>query len=580
MDTNKKYILPRTIVLAACSLLLAGACDNNAYDGIGTDTPAKEVPLNFNASIEKTEVEQTRAITTPTTDFDGTSYTFGMSIKSDNGNEIVTGSSDMTALMERTDASAPWNWSFTSNAGNLPVVPMSQEGKTLKVIAYYPRIPSDPDNACTNGIPFDFTSTTDLKQTDLLYNTNTTYIVPSTDQSKVDIPLQFRHAYTWIVLNIRKYVSSGPSCTLESVILDNLTDAGWVKNQGLINPETGLVKDGANSGPIGVTLNPGVELSATEDQTYEFLVPSFMDPKVQNNELILVFKVNGINELFILNREYLNQISDDSGQKSFGFRQGYKNTYNLIYNNSSLSMNIQNWTSEVISGGFGADITYPGNFIKVYLRDSKYYWANATIPGVGYKPYPPKSTYLTVGEHLYANYVTTVAYGGNGAYVPVNTPLSSSLPTGNVLGITDDINVYTNENVYPNLMVTNQNISTVPVPWEDENGELVAKGLCRNYRGGGKTGWRLPRASELRTILVLVSYNTNEPPLQEQLGFHLNTNRYRPYWTSTEVDENRAWSMYYYNDALGYKEAGPVLSAENKSMKLSVRCVRDMEPGE
>ena len=108
MDTNKKHTLPRTIILAACSLLLAGACDNYAYDGPDSDTPAREVPLNFNASIEKTEDTQSRAITSPTDDFTGNTYSFGMSItKSENGSEIFQGSSDMTATMKRSDSSTP-----------------------------------------------------------------------------------------------------------------------------------------------------------------------------------------------------------------------------------------------------------------------------------------------------------------------------------------------------------------------------------------------------------------------------------------------------------------------------------------
>lgn len=68
MDTNNKYTYPRAIILAACSLLLAGACDN--YDGSGSDTPGREVRLNFNASIENTEGAQSRSIT-GITDFSG-----------------------------------------------------------------------------------------------------------------------------------------------------------------------------------------------------------------------------------------------------------------------------------------------------------------------------------------------------------------------------------------------------------------------------------------------------------------------------------------------------------------------------
>ena len=62
--------------------------------------------------------------------------------------------------------------------------------------------------------------------------------------------------------------------------------------------------------------------------------------------------------------------------------------------------------------------------------------------------YPPRPAYLTAGEHLFKNYLTTVAYGGNGAYVPVKAPDLSKLPTDG-LKITDDINVYTEEKAYP-----------------------------------------------------------------------------------------------------------------------------------
>ena len=479
MDTNKKHTLPRTIILAACSLVLAGACDNYAYDGMEPDTPAKEVPLNFNASIEKTEDTQSRIIV-PTTDFTANSYSFGMSItKSENGNEIFQGSSDMTATMERPGSSTPWNWSFIDNANQSSVTPVGLEGKALKVVAYYPRVSTGTKNVYTDGIPFDFSDKTNLQQTDLLYNIDTIYPFTQSDKPVATIPLRFRHAYTWIVLNITKYVDKGEKFSLNSVALDNL-GGSWIKNQGAIDPETGLAKDGATVGPIGVTVDPPVELSTTETLTYEFLVPSFMDAKVGDGEIVLILNVNGINELFLLDKAYLNQ-SDDA--KSFGFRQGYKNTYNLVYNNSALGLSIQNWSSEVINGGFGDDITPPGSgsYMRIEFQNTNNYWPTALVPGnLNPTKYPPRPAYLTAGEHLFKNYLTTVAYGGNGAYVPVKAPDLSKLPTDG-LKITDDINVYTEEKAYPVIQITQNDVSVMPVPWENENGELVAKELCRKY---------------------------------------------------------------------------------------------------
>ncbi|WMI96514.1 fimbrillin family protein [Bacteroides fragilis] len=567
MDTNNKYTYPRAIILAACSLLLAGACDN--YDGPGSDTPGREVRLNFNASIESTEGTQSRSIT-GITDFSGNSYAFGMSItKSENGSEIFKGSSDMTATMERTSATVPWNWAFIDNSNNLSVTPAGPEGKALKVLAYYPAVSSATKDVYTNGIPFDFSAKTGLKQTDLLYNTSTIYPFAPSDGSVATVPLNFRHAYTWIVFNITKYVNKGPEFKLSSVTLDNL-GGSWIKNQGAIDPETGLAKDGATAGPIGVTVEPAVVLSTTEVRTYEFLVPSFMDTKVGNGEIVLVLNVNGINEIFTLDKAYLNQ-SDD--RKSFGFRQGYKNTYDLSFNNSALSLSIQNWSSEVIDGDFGGDIVPPGdqNYKWMNLDNGSLLWPSATYPGASYPTtYPKKSGYLTANEHPYEDYLTTVAYGGNGAYVPVNTPDPATLPK-NGLKITDDINVYTMEKAHQILQVTKNDVSIAPVPWEDGNGRLVAKELCRKYNGGGFHNWRLPRASELRAVLVLVSGNGSA---LYDLNFGKDENRNKPYWTGTEVNENEAWGMSY-DHAGVVVDSKLVLSPYDKKTSCSVRCVRD-----
>lgn len=569
MDTNNKHTLPRAIILAACSLLLAGACDS--YDGLGPDTPAKEVPLNFNASIEKAETAQSRSFT-PIDGFTGNSYSFGMSItKSENGSEIFKGSSDMTATMERTGSTVPWNWSFFDNSNHSSVTPAGPEGKELKVLAYYPRVSSATKDVYTNGIPFDFSAKTDLKQTDLLYNTSTIYpFTPPSNEPVATVPLNFRHAYTWIVLNITKYVNKGPEIKLSSVTLDNL-GSSWIKNQGAIDPETGLPKDGATAGPIGVTVDPPVILSTTEVRTYQFLVPSFMDTKVGDGDITLLLNVNGIKEIFPLNKVYLNR-SDDG--KSFGFRQGYKNTYDLVYNNSALSLSIQNWSSEVINGDFGGNIVPPGAGDYKWINlTNQYYWPSATKPGDSWqKTYPPKPTYLDAGTHLYEGYLTTVAYGSNGSYVPVKTPDPATLPTDG-LKITDDINVYTNEEAYPVIQITRNDISIAPVPWEDGSGLLVAKELCRKYNGGGFHNWRLPRASELRAVLVLVSANGST--LSNDLNFGSDESRNKPYWTGTEVNENEAWGMYIDYGGTVTSTKMVLSPYDKKTTSCSVRCVRD-----
>ena len=569
MDTNNKHALLRAIILSTCSLLLAGACDNHAFDGMGPDTPGREVRLDFNASIENMEGAQSRSIT-GITDFSGNSYVFGMSVtKSENGSEIFKGSSDMTATMERSGAAAPWNWSFLDNSNHSSVTPAGPEGKALKVVAYYPVVSSATKDVYTNGIPFDFSAKTGLKQTDLLYNTGTLYPFAPSEGSVATVPLNFRHAYTWIVLNITKYVDKGSEFNLSSITLGNL-GGSWIKNKGAIDPETGLPKDGATAGSIGVTIDPAVALSTTEVYTCEFLVPSFMDTKVGNGEITLVLNINGINEVFSLDKIYLNQ-SDD--RKSFGFRQGYKNTYDLVFNNSALGLSIQNWSSEVINGEFGGDITPPGgqDYKWMNLDNGSLYWPTATYPGASYATtYPKKSGYLAANEHPYEAYLTTVAYGGNGAYVAVNTPDPATLPKDG-LKITDDINVYTKEKARQILQMTKNDVSIAPVPWEDGNGLLLAKELCRKYNGGGFHNWRLPRASELRAVFVLVSGSGS----LADLNFGKDETRNKPYWTGTEVNENEAWGLYI-DKRTAIADCKVVLSPYNKkTTSCSVRCVRD-----
>lgn len=571
MDTNKKHTLPREIILAACSLLLAGACDNRAYEGMEPDTQAREVPLNFNASIENTEVAQSRTIIhSMEGGLTGNAYKFGMSItKSENGSEVFSGSSDMKATMSRKTGSGPWEWSFTNNSNNQPVTPVGPEGKALKVVAYYPMVKDSPTkDVYTNGIPFDFSAKTGLVQTDLLYNTKTDYPFTPSDAPVATIPLNFRHAYTWIVLNITKYVEKDKQVKLSSVSLDNL-GGSWIKNKGAIDPATGLAMDRSIAGPIGVTLTPPGVLSTTTPLTYEFLVPSFMDPKVGNGEIVIALNIDGIDESFILDKAYLNK-SDDG--KSYGFRQGYKNTYNLVYNNSALNMTIQNWSSEVIEGGFGGTITPPGDtdYKLVDFKAPVYFWPSADLPGgQGWaEKYPPQPNYLGANDHPYEKYLTTVAYGGNGEYVDVNSP-QPPFPT-NGLKITDDINVYTQEQVFQKIQITKEDVSVAPVPWEDENGLLVAKELCRKYNGGGFQNWRLPRATELRAVLVLVSTNGN----LSGLNFGKDANRNKPYWTGTEVNINEAWGMFY-DHGSSTAESTLVLSPYDKKETASVRCVRD-----
>lgn len=554
MDTRKKYSLSGAIIIVSCFLLLAGACED--IDRIEMETQTKNVLLDFNASTSNTVTAGTRSPDI-VDKFSKNSYNFGLSVTK-NGNPTIPGSDNMTAIMSRPGAGSPWNWEFKDNAHN-PVTPRGPSGKPLKIKAYYYDALS-PGNgqivatAFTDGIPFDFTQTDDPKQKEILYNTNTSYTIPSTGTDKVTIPLQFQHAYSWVSIWVTKYVNKD-GFKLSSVSIDNLS-GDWIKNKGKIDVETGLAMQGATVGSIGER-RVATELSVNPDFaiTYDFLVPSFMDAGVKDEDIAITLIINGHKEVFPLDRAHLNQDGD-----KYGFRQGYYNTYNLEFNNSSLNMRLISWTSTTINGNFGTSPSVPTNYSRIDLRNVKYYWGSLN-----------KGIFLNAGTHLYDNYLTTVSYGGNGEYVPAKP---KSVTSGDAI-YDDDDNVAAKEGVYPYFDMTTQDVSVEPVPWEDENGQLVAKEICRKYNGGGNHDWRLPRASELRTLFLCLVFNSGNQEIRE-LNFNESSgNLGKKYWTGTEVNENDVWAMFYYNQD-DLKHRGPMIFTQDKRTKLSVRCIRDV----
>ena len=557
MDTRKKYSLSGAIIVVSCFLLLAGACEDS--DRIEMETQTKNVLLDFNASTSNTVTAGTRSPDI-VDKFSKNSYNFGLSVTK-NGNATIPGSDNMTAIMSRPGAGSPWNWEFKDNAHN-PVTPRGPSGKPLKIKAYYYDAPSSGNGqivttAFTDGIPFDFTQTNNPKQKEILYNTNTSYTIPSTGADKATIPLQFQHAYSWISIRVTKYVDEG-DFKLSGVFIDNLS-GDWIKNKGKIDVETGLAMQGATVGLIGETrsletlpVNPDFAI------TYDFLVPSFMDAGVKDESIAITLMINGHKEVFPLDRTHLNQDGD-----KYGFRQGYYNTYNLEFNNSSLNMRLINWTSTTINGNFGTSPSVPTNYSRIDY--------NTTSAGGFFWSQLNKGNILAFGTHPYDNYLTTVSYGGNGEYVPAKP---RPVTQGDAI-YDDDENVAAKEGVYPYFEMTTQDISVEPVPWEDENGQLVAKEICRKYNGGGNRDWRLPRASELRTLFLAFVYNAGRTELFN-LGFRDGTgNLEKLYWTGTEVNENGAWAVYYYNQD-DWTHRGPMISTQDKRTKLSVRCVRDV----
>lgn len=564
MNITKKHSLYPAVVVLSCCLLLAGACENT--EGLGTEVQSGDVPLHFKVDMVKTTASETRAFT-PVEDFTGKSYSFGLSVTKDNEakGEVFPGSGDMTAVMDNFSTKPEVKWEFKDNAtGSIVTTPTVPVGKPLRIIAYYPSVKGT--GAFKDGIPFDFTKVIAPKQEEILYNMDTTITVqqPSSGNKAV-IPLKFQHAYSWIVINITKYMDKG-TYKLTDVNIDNLLGER-IKNKGFINPATGLCMPGAKAGPIGESRAGGESIPydqalVSSPLKYEFLVPAFMDSSVSNENIIITMTINGTKEIFPLQRMYLNRDGD-----KYGFRQGYKNTYNIVFDNSSLSLRILNWSSVVITENFGEKETFSNEIAKAdYDNTSVYYWPSKS--GLA------KSNFFSAGSDEYETYLTTVAYGSNGSYVPEKRPTSP--PTGSMYVCDDDWNVRDMENVYSKCWITKKDVSSAPVPWEDEKGQLLAKELCRKYRGGGYHDWRLPRASEFRGFMVFASFSS-----AQQIVLGLQNRERNLFWTATEVDESRAWAASYYYNQLDLINRGPLLYPQDKrTVEAAVRCVRIPKPGD
>lgn len=554
MDTQQKYSLSGAIITVSCFLLLAGACDNSDRLEMDTQAEVENVLLNFNASTTSTVTTGTRGMN-PIENFSKSSYVFGLSVtKNGSGSATFPGSDNMKATMTRKNGR--WDWAFTNNADN-PVTPQGPTGKPLKIKAYYDDSSGNgliTGDAFTHGIPFDLTQTNNPVKTEILYNTDTLYTIPSSGADG-EISLKFQHAYSMIIIEVTKYIDKG-AYNLSGVSIENLSGGKWIKNKGRIDPATGLAMKGAEAGPIGEVkaLEPLPLTSSGTFITYEFLVPSFMDAGVGDQTIAIVLVINGKREVFALQRAHLNQLDG-----KYGFRQGYKNKYKLEFNNSSLNLRLLDWISYEIGGEFGGSASAGVGYQTVdyvnYDKGNKAFWLSGLT-----KPLAWKGSDV---EYPYDSYLTTVAYGGNGVYIPAKPK-----QVGNV---EDDENVAASEAIRTKFQFTKENVVGVVVPWADENGVLTAKDICRNYRGNNKKDWRLPRASELRAIF---GYLVNGSGNASVALWHLNFKQGdydKLYWTGTEVDRDNAWAMSY---SLG---VGPQISPCNKRSKCYVRCIRDFK---
>lgn len=556
-------ILTVPAVLGFC--LLAVSCESNNLTG--PDDKDGMVALNFTAAVGKPQVAETRKVSDGGM-VEGTGFPnghIGMFInKAPGGGEVFQGSQKMKVQVQLGGSAL----TYRSHDENQLLTPKAFSGRKIGIAAYYPW----QNNADADGVPFDFTGNMDeVPQQDLLYYGKSEYTVPVTTNPG---QLIFKHAYARIKVNVRKSEEKGVDEKLSSVSIDNL-GGEWIKNKGKIDPATGMVKEGGNIGSIS---SYGFEstLATGSDHAFEFLVPAFMGKNVNENVAFLLM-INGKRVVFPLKKENLNHEVREDGVY-YGFAQGYTNTYNLVYDNSELKLLLIGWTSiensqslgEPAGGGSGGVLlSYP----NVFNSGSSTHWGG--YPTDGSLRDPNNST--TRNYHLYETYLSTVALGNNGVYVDGNKAIAApKLVDGRWSKYNFDKNVYMDEPPYAQIYVTSHNLTREPVVWENENGGLIAKEICRRYRGGGHSNWRLPRASELR---MLAARYVNEVDTYEAIMGRTEVTDV--FWTATERDADHAWTVRFETkdnaiDPVNYPTKKAILAYNNKKNTLAyIRCVRD-----
>lgn len=560
LHRNAPAYKPKSMVtglFAVCLCLLVSSCDKNF---IPSDDDGTSVALQFSTSIDnRGESSGSNEIVggiVRGTEFPDGTHDIGVFLKSAAGTEVSAGTGDnMKAVLARSGATNSWTYANKNN-GTISALP-SHIGKNLQVIAYYPYW----SGATATAVPFDFTDANLVNQKELLYNKPSNQTLKVVDGGR--IPLAFAHAYSLINLKISKSVDAG-TIVLQSVGIINQSGE-WIKNKGSINPATGYPNEGAQAG----SLVKG-DLSAvlnTEGTEYSFLVPAFMDKDITDDQIAFKVMVSGKESVFSLKKNHLNQ--DNSGSKTlYGFAQGTENTYILVYDNLSLSLQIRGWTSVTPEGNIG----------------------QPSIPQEGYMKWLVKHTDIksdllssitktnTITNHLYETYLLDIDRGNNG--------------TGKTSWDSKELSSVVNFESYTwyweapraPLMFALNDASPESVQWRDNDGVMVAKQLCRNYREGGYTNWRLPRMSEWYMLNLRIlsdkekNYEFFYSPSYITGGKVLGA---YDYWSGTEALVKNSGT------AGQHTEVDVVTATINKSSfvmlgktlsyasKARVRCVRD-----
>ena len=550
------------------------------------DEPAvlqKPVALSFATAVETAPEADTRVIR-PGTDFGESEYfpvgqyAIGIHLYNLNGSEVFEGSDNMQGLMTiNATGTDKDEWDYWNSQGK-PVTPRGFPGTRIRRMAYTPY----NSKATIDSIPFDFTNKVNVDpqygQANLLLCSTGETDIPA-DPLANPIQLRFKNAYTKVVLRITKKEDKNDSQNIGKVTetaIDNLT-AEWIKNRGGIDPATGYVKPTSEPGKIWN--DSTAMLTTSEPVEFTFLVPAFMDKDVQDDNFGFVLQIDGQQRLFPLKKSQLNTGADAGNNKTYGFESNRINTYNLVYNNSLLFLSLQSWNSVDASAGFGQTaehnptfwfdlslgLTPPQSAGYFFITQSQQIEEYSETSELNYPKDPTEDPYKNYKfiyrtDHLNNTYLSSVLLGGNGPAVP----------EGKGGRLYSDY-----EQPYVKLQVTALDVGGKAVVWQDGRGGLIAKDVCRNYRGNGFTDWRLPRVTEMKLIMMwAISGSKQMERFLGKTGAALEKEDAKPYWTATEanmgtpneVDENEtAWYVQgYYSKINGTNNRNYKVATRNK----------------
>lgn len=591
----KRYLKSRrgAIAFAICCLTMSSC----TWEEFPDPTPELQKPVDMSFTTVVNQAPSvaadapksgTRSIT-PGTDFGSnesfptspTPYRIGIFLLYHNGNQVFSGSYNMRAQMTMPGNPSNASWKYFSGDGS-PVTPRALPGASVQLMAYHPW--SDK-GASPDGIPFDFTSKVNApspgaqSQTNLLVcKTNNTIRIPN---AGTPIPLSFTNVYTKVVLKVRKREEHSDGVNnglLTETAIENISDE-WIKNKGEIDPKTGYVSSAASEAGR-LWDDTEVRLKVTTPKEFTFLVPAFMDSKVEDDAMAFVLTIDGQPRIFSLRRSELNY---NTANRTYGFEQNRINTYNLVYNNSLMLLSLQSWNSIEANAEFGNAATNDPNFTldlngspigMSFFMQSRQPAATVDYPKDN-TPDPTKDNnrFKKRSDHLHNTYLSSVLLGGNGPNVT------------NPGGLYDESAKV--ELPYHKLQITGIDVGGKDVVWQDEHGGLVAKDVCRNYRGSGFSDWRLPRVCEMKTIMMwAIGYRDNlekflgYPPTNPQI-FKASAQKY---WTATEADmgianqidnQETAWYVIGYRERTGVENYR--VTTMNKQEKAFIRCVRELD---